>query len=438
MIRDGIHAFKGKRVLLLQGPAGPFFRRLSMDLAAAGAKVFKVNFNGGDLAFYPSEAINYRGRPELWPEFFEELLHRLSIEVVLLFGDCRPVHHVAGEIARRRGLELGVFEEGYVRPSYVTFERYGVNGYSKIPRDPNYYLKEPRLPVDPPFQLGNTFWHMALWFCCYYLAAALFAPMFRHYVHHRPLTIMESIPWLLSIWRKMRFAIKERGVAGRLAGPLSKKYFLVPLQVHNDAQIHTHSAYDGVAHFFCDVIKSFAKHAPKSTVLVIKHHPMDRAYFDYTRFIKEMAVKYAVRERCLYIHDQHLPTLLKHTRGVIVVNSTVGLSALYHGAPVKVCGKAIYDMRGLTYQGALDRFWVKAPQSGPRKALFERFRSYLIWQTQLNGSFYKRLPMPGMRAGLHWTSRKVNAVPHKAPNSLCDIVGMDGKRVDVRSLRTSA
>jgi len=48
MIHGGLPASRGKRVLLLQGPQGPFFRRLAADLTEAGAVVHKVNFNGGD------------------------------------------------------------------------------------------------------------------------------------------------------------------------------------------------------------------------------------------------------------------------------------------------------------------------------------------------------------------------------------------------------
>ena len=73
MIAEGINAFRNKRILLLQGPLGPFFRRLASDLEGVGAEVFKVNFNGGDWLFYPSKSINYRGGIEDWPEFFERL-----------------------------------------------------------------------------------------------------------------------------------------------------------------------------------------------------------------------------------------------------------------------------------------------------------------------------------------------------------------------------
>ena len=47
-----------RRVLLLQGPIGPFFRNLGDDLIQAGATVHKINFNGGDWLFYPTSKIN--------------------------------------------------------------------------------------------------------------------------------------------------------------------------------------------------------------------------------------------------------------------------------------------------------------------------------------------------------------------------------------------
>ena len=93
-------------------------------------------------------------------------------------------------------------------------------------------------------------------------------------------------------------------------------------------------------------------------------------------------------QRLLNIHDQHLPTLLGSMRGAVVINSTVGLSALSHDAPVKVCGVALYDMQGLTFQGPLDDFWRQADSFRPDPDLLRRFRANLIERTQINGSFY--------------------------------------------------
>lgn len=403
MVRNGIADFKGKRILLLQGPVGPFFRRLSFDLTQAGAQVFKVNFNGGDWLFSPRGAYNYRGHPKDWPVYYESLLAELGIEVVLLFGDCRPIHRAAHEIAVRRQIEVGVFEEGYIRPHYITLERFGVNDNSPIPRAPAFYAQHVPASVDTPLLLGNTYWYATLWAICYYLAASAFHPFFFRYRHHRPLTWREGFPWLRSLWRKGYFAYKERGITDRLTGHLAGRYFLVPLQVHNDAQIQMHSDFDSVADFIDVVVESFAAHAPKERILVIKHHPMDRGYFDYTRHIRRLVEHFGLEGRCFYIHDQHLPTLLDRACGVVVVNSTVGLSALIHGTPVKTCGKALYDMQGLTFQGPLNQFWESAQEAKPDSELLRSFTDYLVRHSQLNGSYYKRLPGVPTAAGLRWT-----------------------------------
>ena len=402
MIKRGISTFRGERVLLLQGPVGPFFQRLAQDLTSAGAQVFKVNFNGGDWLFYPAGAFNYRGRLEDWPKYFGALLDQLDVDVVMLFGDCRPIHKLAHEIAHRRKLEIGVFEEGYIRPNYVTLEQFGVNNHSLIPRKPSFYSKIPVITIDRPIPLGNTYWYAVLWAVLYYFAAGLLKPLFRRYEHHRPLTWLEFFPWARSVWRKGFYALKERSIFVRLRGELGGRYFLVPLQVYNDAQIHSHSDFKSIGHFIDEVMALFAKHAPQDTALIIKHHPMDRGYHDYTRLIRRRAVELGLRGRCFYIHDQHLPTLMKHSRGVVVINSTVGLSALLHGTPIKVCGNAIYDMPGLTFQQGLDDFWQNSHKAKPDKLLLMRFNGYLVQHTQLNGSFYKRLPIIASVAGLRW------------------------------------
>ena len=69
---------RDKRVLLLQGPVGPFFRRLATLLRAAGAEVHKVNFNGGDCLFYPTDALTWRGHPAEWPQFLARLLEQIG------------------------------------------------------------------------------------------------------------------------------------------------------------------------------------------------------------------------------------------------------------------------------------------------------------------------------------------------------------------------
>ena len=405
MLKDGLTSLKGQHILLLQGPIGSFFWRFARDLEAVGAIVHKINFNAGDWLFYRKNAITYRDTMANWPLWFEHYLEQNHIDVMFLFGDCRPVHLMAHWIAAGRGVSVGVFEEGYVRPSYITLEYSGVNGYSLISRNPEHYpvIQE---PLPEAHTVGSAFWNMVWYGFCYFGVGALGKPWFPHYVHHRPLTLREGVPWIRSAWRKWWYRWTERGMEERLAGPLDKRFFLVPLQVHNDSQIRVHAHWDSMEQFMEAMVDSFAREAPADTCLVFKHHPMDRGYRNFKHMLQKLAQDHGLGERIIYIHDQHLPTLLKHARGVVVVNSTVGLSALWHKAPTKVCGSAVYDIPGLTWQGPLDDFWKAAPEHVHNRDVHDRFRDYLIRRTQVNGSFYKRIPSAGNATGVYWESPK--------------------------------
>ena len=125
--------------------------------------------------------------------------------------------------------------------------------------------------------------------------------------------------------------------------------------------------------------------------LVFKHHPVDRGRKNYNAFIMEQAEHYCVSLKVLVMYDTYLPTLLQNAKGTITINSTVGLSSLYHETPTITLGNALYDIEGLTSKGVrLDEFWKK--QVKPDMELLQKFRAYLVHNTQLNGSFYGDMP----------------------------------------------
>lgn len=122
--------------LFLQGPHGPFFHRLGAILRRTGAEVWRVGFNAGDRAFWfhPKSFIPFRGTQAQWTETFSNLVDGLKVTDIVLYGDVREIHAQAIAEAQRRGLTVHVFEEGYMRPYWVTYERGGSNGHSRLMR----------------------------------------------------------------------------------------------------------------------------------------------------------------------------------------------------------------------------------------------------------------------------------------------------------------
>jgi capsular polysaccharide export protein len=233
-------------------------------------------------------------------------------------------------------------------------------------------------------------------FCCVGsgtgMAHALLKPWYSRQVHHRSLhPVAEPLRWLRGLWRHAVCQHRERGLLAPLTQPgACKRWFLVPLQVHDDSQVQDHSRFAGMLDFLDEVVASFATHAPADALLVVKHHPMDRAYTDYTAHIEALRQRHGLGARLRYVHDLHLPTLLQHARGVVTINSTVGLQSLWHGTPVITLGESVYQIPGLVFDGALADFW-QAPGEVDRP-LYERFRAHLIASSQLNASFYAKRP----------------------------------------------
>lgn len=235
----------------------------------------------------------------------------------------------------------------------------------------------------------------------YFTAAALMWPLFWRYQHHRNLTMLDGLRWVRSYTRKIRYRAKEADVLSDLKPHGGRNFFLAILQVASDAQVAVHSPFESVAEFITDTVRSFAHHAPSDAVLVIKHHPLDRGYSDYTHMVDELSHTHHLGNRVRYIHDQHLPTLLENAYGVVTINSTVGFSALSHGTPVITMGKAIYNMQGLTCQAGLEAFWADPQAYKPDPELHAKFRNYITVHTQINGNFYVELPGTDA-AGLQW------------------------------------
>ncbi|EAI8176094.1 capsule biosynthesis protein [Campylobacter coli] len=378
--------FSGKTVLLLQGPVGTFFHRLAIKMKKNKTKVFKLNFNGGDFLFYPSGKRCKCDEKDL-ENFYENFFKEKKIDAIVMYNDCRLIHAKAIKVAKELGIGIWIFEEGYLRPYCITFEKDGVNANSSLPRDKNFYLSCNILTKESIKEIPGGFKFMAFSAFLYWFFSFLLAPFFNNKLHHRTLYPFEFLFWFRSLYRKYLYKFTEKKLNQKIYS-LEKKYFLAVLQVYNDTQIKHHYK-KSIEEFIEELILSFANHARAKSYLIFKHHPMDRGYRNYSKLINGLSQKYHVEGRIFYVHDTYLPTLLKNALGCITINSTVGLSAILEGCPTKVCGNAFYNFEGLAYPKKLQFFWREAHAYKPNPSLVLNFKNYLLNTNQFNGNFYK-------------------------------------------------
>jgi capsular polysaccharide export protein len=382
----------GKRSFaFLQGVCSPFFSRLADQLGIRGHRFFKINFNVGDWAYWGRRpAWNYRGPAEDFNEFLGDFYRKHEVTDQILFGDRRPVHRAAVAVGSSIGIRTHVFEEGYFRPYWITLEREGVNGHSRLPRDPQWYREVGRgLPdFGDGKQFQSSFSVRAIHDIAYH-AAGFWNPLFYpRYRTHAPtnaayeyLGYAQRLPLLRFHKRRDDFVVSSLIRDGT-------PFFFLPLQLSSDAQILDHSSFKDMVGVMEFVMNSFAAHAPAQAKLVIKNHPLDTGQIDYSESSRSLAKQRDIAGRVIYIETGDLNVLLRHARGTVTVNSTVGALALGLDCPTMTLGKPIYDLPGLTYQGGLDNFW--SGFEAPDATLFRCFRNTVIHTTQINGGFYSR------------------------------------------------
>lgn len=378
-----------RRVMLLQGLMGPFFRELGKGLIARGHKVFKVNFNGGDRFYWRlPNGIDYDGSLADWPQTFAGLIDKHQITDIMLFGDCRDHHTGALEICRERDVRAWVFEEGYIRPDWVTMELGGVNGHSSLPRDPQWYRDAAAAlpPLPEHKRVLSSFRRRATQGLLYNTADVLTRWRYKGWTNHRPWhPLVEAAGWA----RKLNNREMRQQQAARLIAVMeaeNPRYFLFPLQLDSDAQIRLHSPFAGVADALKLVITSFAAHAPADVRLVVKEHPLDNGVRDWELETRDLAVLAGVADRVDYLAWGDIETVAERALGMVTINSTSGTLGLARGLPVIVLGTAIYNMPALTFQDGLDRFWTQCTPPDPET--FAAFRRVLIDRCLIPGGFF--------------------------------------------------
>lgn len=381
-----------RRFLFLQGPHGPFFGQLGRMMRAAGAQVWRVGFNMGDQVFWRDHAsfIPFTAPQDMWPDRFCGILDAHDITDIVLYGDTRPIHAKAIEIAKSRGLTIHVFEEGYLRPYWVTYEREGSNGNSHLMQTSLKQMQDALASAELDIPEAPAHWgdmrHHVFYGALYHWFVMFANRRYRNFKPHRALSVGQELKlYLLRLWLMPVIA------ADRIAATLRIKYggfpyHLVLLQLEHDSSFQKHSPFNTMTEFLDVVMEGFSKGASPHHHLVFKAHPLEDGRVPQRKEIKRLAQKYGVAHRVHYVRGGKLAKLLDYARSAVTVNSTAAQQALWRGLPLKVFGAAVYDKPEFISTQPLEEFFSQP--SRPDARAYRDYRHYLLETSQVTGGFY--------------------------------------------------
>ena len=384
-----------RHALFLQGTGNLFFSRFSTKLEDMGVETSKIHLCTGDLLFWRGKnRAFYRGNFQNWKAYIEQYILQHTITDIVLFSDSRPYHAVATAVAKSLNVNVFVFENGYLRPNWITMELGGVNGRSGFPSDPEqiYQLSRQARPWQKPYVKGVTTNPYKL-----YLGDTVFHGLnyltpfvFSNYAGFRSVSAFrEAYGWVKkAVSRSGKVRRSQKALAALLTS--DTPFYFYPLQLAHDYQLKIDSPYKTIGEASDEVIASFAKFAPPQAKLLVKNHPLDNNIINREVETARLARLHGVQDRVVFIEAGHNPTILDKTLGMVTINSTMGTSALFHAVPICVLGKAIYKVNGLAHKGGLDSFW-QAPQQ-PDMKFYQIFKDALIAHSQIEGHFCETSP----------------------------------------------
>lgn len=393
-------SLSGRRFVFATMPVGPFSRRLAQAIRKRGGEVRRVLTNGGDRfdwgladALRPPAGVT-------WQSWFEGQLVDWQATDVVTMGDFNHYSASALRGARAQGVETHVLEQGYLRPNWITRESNGVNANSGVPRSADFYRSlPPPAEFSPPPNIAPITAPEAIDNILYFSAVMALGPLFPDFAYPHKFTFPQQfVGHAARAFGKLVERRRYERLQSHLIN-LGSPLFIILLQREGDSQFRAHS--DGIGDnptLIEKVLASFASHAGSRARLVVRNHPLDPAIFDLAKTTRKLSETYGVSDRVVFLDYTALAPLLDRASGVVTLNSTAAITAMEFGIPTKILGRALFDIEGLVDRQSLDDFW-QCPQK-PDRALFERFRAYLLERTQVFGNFFNREHMRGTAESL--------------------------------------
>ena len=375
--------------LFLQGHPSFFARNVARNLDGRGYQCLRINFCLGDrIAWWGDDCYNYRGRFSDWEAYLRAFIEEHGVTDIIYYADRKPYHQVAAKVANELDIPTYAYEFGYLRPDWITLERGGMSAFSHFPNDPALIRQvaarcgqpdlKARFPYTKPreifYEVTYNLMSYFLWF---------FYPFYKADRYYNPLLeYISGIPGLFV--EKRRHAIARRLVTRM--GRRSRSFFIFSLQLQSDYQLRSNAPFGHQKEAIELTLRSFAEHSHKRSNLVFKAHPLDNGWEGWGSYIRKRARDLGVGSRVHFIVGGNLTFMLKHAKGCILINSTVGMHAVKIGCPVKVLGHALYDIEGLTHQGSIDTFWTDPLK--PDMQLCQDLIKALAGSIQVKGNFF--------------------------------------------------
>lgn len=268
--------------------------------------------------------------------YFLRYLRSENCDMVIVWNGSRLISAAALEAAKELGIKVLVMENGYF-PNTIVMDPKGVNAESSLfGKSAESYLQ-----VKIDYEKYKDF--------------------LRNGINKRAL-------------KKTTHDYDEEKINKE------KEYIFLPFQVHDDTQIIVNSPYikkmEKLLELVYENIEKYNYEHNSNFWIAVKEHPSDYGRIDYSELFKNYTNK-----NVFFYKKANTDQLIKNSKLVVTINSSVGLESLFRDKPVITLGNAFYNIDGIVRNVKSEQeFYEKLCDSleeEVNKELNEKFLYYL-------------------------------------------------------------
>jgi capsular polysaccharide export protein len=306
--------------------------------------------------------------------FARDYLIKNKMDLVMMHNDLRWQHALTISLCKELNIKYLVTERGIFRPDTTTVDFQGVNGYSSVQKDINFYknlnIKEETLrsyKISKWINLKTNI-KFTLFILLNKLGDLL---ILNSKIKNKNYSLIHYI----KLFIKQKFLSKKDENID-----LPKKFIFIPLQVNTDTQILIHSNFKNMQEFITLVEKTFYN-INSDLKLVFKIHHMEKGTNSYKFNDKSIVLDYNTNE------------LVEKSEFVITINSTVGFEALQKYKQVIVLGEAFFKIEKIVICSSKQNFLNDLKNTIENKKniykyIINNFVNYLKYKYQINGNLF--------------------------------------------------
>ncbi|MEK4566286.1 hypothetical protein MKX54_16580 [Alkalihalobacillus sp. FSL R5-0424] len=336
--------------------------------------------------------------------YIDKFIEENKVEVVCLYNGYHWIDQVTKIIAEKRGLQTVYFEDGLFRPYTITCDPKGINEMSSIPRSVSFYdsinVDEERLNnyLFKPESTHINEKNESLLFVAFVKLLSMIGSMIRihpnYYVH---ITFWQGIKY---VFKKKKYSrLKEDDLR------LPEEFIFLPFQVSRDTQILYHSPHikdmRDLLDYTYNAIKEINYKEGKNLRIVVKEHPEDMSRVNYD----DLKKRYRNVKEVIFVEKYNTETLIKESKAVVTINSTVGVEALARKKRVVTLGDAFYNIKGVVHHSPtpndLPNILNESLNSEINEERIKKFIYFLRFYYQIEGSLQSKHKQTAEKIAVH-------------------------------------